>query len=172
MNTPVREGETIEGSRTMRNRPYPVLKCSRSVTPPSPPTSPSETTERGDDTASAACTSILGALGVQSATAHPIYRVCYDPPARRDDRGVPYTMCGIDPVPVQQCNSAVHAPPLYLARQLCAPCMWSGAGGCADGGPTRQRENEAHRRQRARAENSIQPVQKKNFSAKSLALED
>ena len=27
--TPVREGETIEGSRTMRNRPYPVLKCSR-----------------------------------------------------------------------------------------------------------------------------------------------
>ena len=28
MNTPVREGETIEGSRTMRNRPYPVLKCS------------------------------------------------------------------------------------------------------------------------------------------------
>ena len=29
MNTPVREGETIEGSRTMRNRPYPVLKCSR-----------------------------------------------------------------------------------------------------------------------------------------------
>ena len=30
MNTPVREGETIEGSRTMRNRPYPVLKCSSS----------------------------------------------------------------------------------------------------------------------------------------------
>ena len=29
MNTPVREGETIEGSRTMRNRPYPVLKCAR-----------------------------------------------------------------------------------------------------------------------------------------------
>ena len=28
MNTPGREGETIEGSRTMRNRPYPVLKCS------------------------------------------------------------------------------------------------------------------------------------------------
>ena len=28
MNTPVREGETIEGSRTTRNRPYPVLKCS------------------------------------------------------------------------------------------------------------------------------------------------
>ena len=28
MNTPVREGKTIEGSRTMRNRPYPVLKCS------------------------------------------------------------------------------------------------------------------------------------------------
>ena len=28
MNIPVREGETIEGSRTMRNRPYPVLKCS------------------------------------------------------------------------------------------------------------------------------------------------
>ena len=28
MNTPAREGETIEGSRTMRNRPYPVLKCS------------------------------------------------------------------------------------------------------------------------------------------------
>ena len=28
MKTPVREGETIEGSRTMRNRPYPVLKCS------------------------------------------------------------------------------------------------------------------------------------------------
>ena len=26
MTTPVREGETIEGSRTMRNRPYPVLK--------------------------------------------------------------------------------------------------------------------------------------------------
>ena len=39
--------------------------------------------ERGDDTASAACTSIL-------------YRVCYDPPDEhtseggRDDRGVPY----------------------------------------------------------------------------------
>jgi len=31
MNTPVREGETIEGSRTMRNRPYPVLKCSSLV---------------------------------------------------------------------------------------------------------------------------------------------
>ena len=31
MNIPVREGETIEGSRTMRNRPYPVLKCSRKV---------------------------------------------------------------------------------------------------------------------------------------------
>ena len=29
MNTPVREGETIEGSRTTRIRPYPVLKCSR-----------------------------------------------------------------------------------------------------------------------------------------------
>ena len=28
MNTPVREGETIEGSHTTRNRPYPVLKCS------------------------------------------------------------------------------------------------------------------------------------------------
>ena len=28
MITPAREGETIEGSRTMRNRPYPVLKCS------------------------------------------------------------------------------------------------------------------------------------------------
>ena len=24
----MREGETIEGSRAMRNRPYPVLKCS------------------------------------------------------------------------------------------------------------------------------------------------
>ena len=31
MNIPVREGETIEGSRTMRNRPYPVLKCSSRV---------------------------------------------------------------------------------------------------------------------------------------------
>ena len=31
MNTPVREGETIEGSRTMRNRPYQVLKCSSTV---------------------------------------------------------------------------------------------------------------------------------------------
>ena len=31
MNTPVREGETIEGSRTTRNRPYPVLKCSSDV---------------------------------------------------------------------------------------------------------------------------------------------
>ena len=30
MSTPAREGETIEGSRTTRNRPYPVLKCSRS----------------------------------------------------------------------------------------------------------------------------------------------
>ena len=29
MNIPVREGETIEGSRTTRNRPYPVLKCSK-----------------------------------------------------------------------------------------------------------------------------------------------
>ena len=28
MNTSVREGETIEESRTMRNRPYQVLKCS------------------------------------------------------------------------------------------------------------------------------------------------
>ena len=28
MNTPVREGETIEGSRTTRNRPYPAFKCS------------------------------------------------------------------------------------------------------------------------------------------------
>ena len=62
----------------------------RSVTPPSPPTSPSEMMERGDDTArstlwgpSAACTSIL-------------YRVCrMTPPDEhtseggRDDRGVP-----------------------------------------------------------------------------------
>ena len=32
MNTPVREGETIEGSRTMRNRPYPVLKCGLETT--------------------------------------------------------------------------------------------------------------------------------------------
>ena len=31
MNTPVREGETIEGSRTMRNRPYQVLKCSKGL---------------------------------------------------------------------------------------------------------------------------------------------
>ena len=31
MNTPVRVGETIEGSRTMRNRPYPVLKCSSAM---------------------------------------------------------------------------------------------------------------------------------------------
>ena len=32
MSTPAREGETIEGSRTMRNRPpYPVLKCSSTV---------------------------------------------------------------------------------------------------------------------------------------------
>ena len=31
MNTPVREGETIEGSRTMRNRPYQVLKCSKQL---------------------------------------------------------------------------------------------------------------------------------------------
>ena len=31
MNTPVRVGETIEGSRTMRNRPYPVLKCSQAL---------------------------------------------------------------------------------------------------------------------------------------------
>ena len=31
MNIPVRVGETIEGSRTMRNRPYPVLKCSSKV---------------------------------------------------------------------------------------------------------------------------------------------
>ena len=44
-----------------------ALLVARSVTPPSPPTSHSETMERGDDTASAACTSIL-------------YRVCYDPP--------------------------------------------------------------------------------------------
>ena len=33
MNTPVRVGETIEGSRTMRNRPYQVLKCSIKVPP-------------------------------------------------------------------------------------------------------------------------------------------
>ena len=33
MNTPVRVGETIEGSRTMRNRPYPVLKCSSKYSP-------------------------------------------------------------------------------------------------------------------------------------------
>ena len=31
MITPVRVGETIEGARTMRNRPYPVLKCSIKV---------------------------------------------------------------------------------------------------------------------------------------------
>jgi len=36
MNTPVREGETIEGSRTMRNRPYPVLKCSKDERRPRP----------------------------------------------------------------------------------------------------------------------------------------
>ena len=38
MNTPVRVGETIEGSRTMRNRPYPVLKCSKKfLAMPTPP---------------------------------------------------------------------------------------------------------------------------------------
>ena len=31
MSTPAREGETIEGSRTMRNRPYPVLKCGATI---------------------------------------------------------------------------------------------------------------------------------------------
>ena len=36
MNTPVREGETIEGSRTTRNRPYPVLKCSSAQVLPHP----------------------------------------------------------------------------------------------------------------------------------------
>ena len=74
----------------------------RSVTPPSPPTSPSEMMERGDDTArstlwgpSAACTSILD-------------RVCYDPPDEhtsaggRDDRRGPVP-CGIDPI---KCSSA------------------------------------------------------------------
>jgi len=42
MNTPVREGETIEGSRTMRNRPYPVLKCSSEAADctPSAPSAP------------------------------------------------------------------------------------------------------------------------------------
>jgi len=55
-----------------------VPLVARSVTPPSPSVG-----ERGDDTALAACTSIL-------------YRVCYDPPHEhtseggRDDRGVPY----------------------------------------------------------------------------------
>ena len=44
MNTPVREGETIDGSRTMRNRPYQVLKCS--------------------------LLREAGALGVQSVTSH------------------------------------------------------------------------------------------------------
>ena len=39
----------------------------RAATPPPPPMSPREMMERGDDTASAACTSIL-------------YRVCYDHP--------------------------------------------------------------------------------------------
>ena len=82
-------------------------------------------------------------------------------------------MCGIDPVPVQQCNSAVHAPPLYLSPDSCAhvPCgvARGGYAGCADGGPT-TRQKETRRTQGA--ENSIHPVQKKNFSAKSLALED
>ena len=32
MNTPVREGEPIEMSRTMRNRPYPVWQCSKVLT--------------------------------------------------------------------------------------------------------------------------------------------
>ena len=36
MNIPVREGETIEGSRTTRNRPYPVLKCSGGLAGGSP----------------------------------------------------------------------------------------------------------------------------------------
>ena len=67
----------------------------RSVTPPSP-----SGRERGDDdTASAACTSIL-------------YRVCYDPPPMnthvtseggRDDRGVPYHMRN-RPYPVLKCS--------------------------------------------------------------------
>ena len=53
------------------------------------------------DTASAACTSIL-------------YRVCYAPPPNehtseggRDDRGVPYQPCGIDPI---KCSSAQAHP--------------------------------------------------------------
>ena len=33
MNTPVREGETIEGSRTTRNRPYPVTTSAQVLKP-------------------------------------------------------------------------------------------------------------------------------------------
>ena len=46
MNIPVREGETIEGSRTMRNRPYPVLKCSRDDDDDTVHTTTPRTTER------------------------------------------------------------------------------------------------------------------------------
>ena len=63
-----------DGLETVPDPAEQVPLVARSVTPPSPPTSPSEMMERGDDTArstlcgpSAACTSIL-------------YRVCYDPP--------------------------------------------------------------------------------------------
>jgi len=53
MNTPVREGETIEGSRTTRNRPYPVLKCSSTDTKvfdrPAHHSSPSLQQEEGTD---------------------------------------------------------------------------------------------------------------------------
>ena len=105
-----------------------VPLVARSVTPPSPPTSPSEMMERGDDTArstlwgpSAACTSILD-------------RVCYDHPYEhtseggRDDRGVPYhAACGIDPI---QCSSAqVSFACLQKKRLSHCTCATHGGSG-------------------------------------------
>ena len=56
--------ETIpDGPAVLLNSEQAPL-VARSVTPPSPPTSPSETMERGDDTVAAACTS-----------RYPVYRV-------------------------------------------------------------------------------------------------
>ena len=129
----------------------------RSVTPPSPPTSPSETMERGDDTASAACTSILGALGVQSAI--PIPCLLYDPPEKRRSRG---------PVPcaestLSQCNSATvrSTPPHCTSPDSCAHVPCGVARGVVQTEAPRRDPRE--KRGAQGAENSIHPVQKKEL---------
>ena len=128
----------------------------RSVTPPSPSTSPCEMMERGDDTArstlwgpSAACTSILCTVFVMTPPNE------HTSEGGRDDRGVPYhaepVPCGTDPI---RCSSArgVHR---ITMRNRPYPVLKCSRGRVLDGG--KRAGNEERKRDAVREETLVQP---------------